>query len=214
MCWRFVLVASASCPDPTLDSLRVSVRPQAEMAESRFFQNHSLRNANRQRSAMSLMGRSPSIRDMSLPDSGRWLIPRGSASFHACVGGNNTPARPDLFGEAYLTRFELLSAAMSDSAMKPQAMEYLAELPFVSPTAYKMDSYIQLGEYDLALQNIRRIAEFDDTVFTLFWNPLLAHLRQHPDFPELMREAGFVELWEKEGYPDMCRPVGDSFECD
>ncbi len=98
MCWRFVLVASASCPDPTLDSLRVSVRPQAEMAESRFFQNHSLRNANRQRSAMSLMGRSPSIRDMSLPDSGRWLIPRGSASFHACVGGNNTPARPDLFG--------------------------------------------------------------------------------------------------------------------
>jgi len=123
-------------------------------------------------------------------------------------------ARPDIFGEAYLTLFELISAAMSDPAMKPQAMEYLAELPFVSPTAYKMDSYIQLGEYDLALQNIRRIAEFDDTVFTLFWNPLLAHLRQHPDFPELMREAGFVELWEKEGYPDMCRAVGDSFECD
>lgn len=93
-------------------------------------------------------------------------------------------------------------------------MEYLAELPFAPGTAYKMGSYTQLGEYDLALQNIRDVAEVDDTVFTLFWQPFGEPLRQHPDFKRLMHENGFVELWEKEGYPEMCRPVGDTFECD
>ena len=39
-------------------------------------------------------------------------------------------------------------------------------------------------------------------------------LREDPRFQEFMTTAGVVELWEERGWPDQCRPVGDSFECD
>ena len=39
-------------------------------------------------------------------------------------------------------------------------------------------------------------------------------LRRDPYFKEFINKTGIVEVWEERGWPDQCRPIGDSFECD
>jgi hypothetical protein len=50
---------------------------------------------------------------------------------------------------------------------------------------------------------------------TLFpWLPYGDFFRESPRFQEFMTQAGVVEIWEKRGWPEQCRPAGDSFQCD
>ena len=49
----------------------------------------------------------------------------------------------------------------------------------------------------------------------LFWYPQMAGVRRLPAFKTLMREAGFVEYWDRFGWPAACRRTsGDDFECE
>lgn len=46
------------------------------------------------------------------------------------------------------------------------------------------------------------------------WSPVFAPARARPEFRELVRKLGFVDYWRAYGWPDACRPLGDSdFEC-
>jgi TolB-like protein len=45
------------------------------------------------------------------------------------------------------------------------------------------------------------------------WEPQFTHLRNHPRFRDLARRMGLVEYWREFGWPDLCRPEGDSFVC-
>lgn len=47
------------------------------------------------------------------------------------------------------------------------------------------------------------------------WMPALKEARQLPQFKPLLRDSGLVDLWRERGWPDLCRPVGDTdFYCD
>ena len=47
------------------------------------------------------------------------------------------------------------------------------------------------------------------------WLPVMQEVRQLPRFKELMKEIGLVDYWNKFGWPDLCRPIGDDdFMCD
>jgi len=46
------------------------------------------------------------------------------------------------------------------------------------------------------------------------WDIEARELRSHPRFRQLVEEIGLVEFWRKSGWPEVCRPVGDSFACD
>ena len=47
------------------------------------------------------------------------------------------------------------------------------------------------------------------TLFRDFW----PDARRSPRFPELARQVGWAELWDREGAPDGCRKVGRDWVC-
>ena len=47
------------------------------------------------------------------------------------------------------------------------------------------------------------------------WPPSYAPVRKTARFKAYMRAVGIVDYWRKNGWPDLCRPVGtDDFVCD
>ena len=38
-------------------------------------------------------------------------------------------------------------------------------------------------------------------------------MRRMPDFGTLMEAIGLVDYWKQYGWPDDCRPAGDSVQC-
>jgi hypothetical protein len=51
--------------------------------------------------------------------------------------------------------------------------------------------------------------------FAFVWGPGLGVGRRTPGFKEMVRIAGLDTFWREHGWPDKCRPLGNSdFECD
>ncbi|NIV18851.1 MAG: hypothetical protein GWN47_10745 [Woeseiaceae bacterium] len=46
------------------------------------------------------------------------------------------------------------------------------------------------------------------------WHTSCGNLWAAPEFEAFVEEAGLVEYWREVGWPAMCRPEGDGFECD
>jgi hypothetical protein len=47
------------------------------------------------------------------------------------------------------------------------------------------------------------------------WAPPYQAVRRTERFKAYMRAVGLVDYWRKNGWPDLCRPVGaDDFVCD
>jgi tetratricopeptide (TPR) repeat protein len=69
------------------------------------------------------------------------------------------------------------------------------------------------GDNQLAL-DLMRIA-LDDVWTSLFWLwlPVFDEARQLESFKQLLRESGIVDFWQQKGWPEVCQPAGDSFEC-
>jgi DNA-binding winged helix-turn-helix (wHTH) protein/TolB-like protein len=65
------------------------------------------------------------------------------------------------------------------------------------------------GDDELVLKAMRRSGNLWS-----FWTPLHAGVRQTDEFKEIVQDMGLVEYWREFGWPDFCRPVGNSdFEC-
>ncbi len=54
----------------------------------------------------------------------------------------------------------------------------------------------------------------DWNYYNAVWPPASRFLRQHPNFQATIKEARLGDFWRKRGDPDLCRSVGDTFECD
>jgi adenylate cyclase len=66
------------------------------------------------------------------------------------------------------------------------------------------------GDPEFALDTMERYVNM-----YLVWAPLFHEVRQLPRFKEFVSEIGFVDYWNKFGWPDICHPVGDNdFVCD
>ena len=102
--------------------------------------------------------------------------------------------------------------------------EGLAELSRIYHNDAKLSgtdlSYISmwaayLGDTEFAMEAQERAARSYGTNIGRFWHPVMKEVRQLPRFKEFVREIGLVDYWNKFGWPDLCRPVGDDdFECD
>ena len=49
---------------------------------------------------------------------------------------------------------------------------------------------------------------FTGQEFAQIWLPLYAPLRKTERFKTLIRQAGLVDYWRANGWPDLCRPLG------
>jgi tetratricopeptide (TPR) repeat protein len=47
-----------------------------------------------------------------------------------------------------------------------------------------------------------------------FWQPLFSDVRKLSGFKDFIRTRGFLDYWQRYGWPDQCRPDGADFTCD
>jgi TolB-like protein len=79
--------------------------------------------------------------------------------------------------------------------------------------------YFGAPEEVMAVEN-RRLArgnraEPNNDLGIFFWSPPFKEFRQLEGFNDLLHELGLVEYWKTNGWPDMCKPVGDDdFVCE
>jgi TolB-like protein/DNA-binding winged helix-turn-helix (wHTH) protein len=51
-------------------------------------------------------------------------------------------------------------------------------------------------------------------IFAQIWDNWAVEVRRDPRFKDWIRTIGYLEFWNKKGWPDRCRPTGiDNFEC-
>jgi adenylate cyclase len=71
------------------------------------------------------------------------------------------------------------------------------------------------GDREFAMNAMERSVSLQASGLYYIWNPVMREVRQLARFKELVREIGLVDYWNRFGWPDLCRPVGDDdFECD
>ncbi len=109
---------------------------------------------------------------------------------------------------------KLYVEAQMDPARRPLFLNTLA----VHETVYltiPLIGYTSFGRVDDAyrLVNMNR----DPARFTylwIIWRPSMAPFRQDPRFAGLVTELGLLDYWREHGWPDACRPAGDSLICE
>jgi DNA-binding winged helix-turn-helix (wHTH) protein len=71
-----------------------------------------------------------------------------------------------------------------------------------------------LGAPRLALNAMEdSVEEFKLNVWYL-WLPLFEETRRQPGFEALIERLGLAEYWRHRGWPHLCRPLRDGFDCD
>ena len=108
----------------------------------------------------------------------------------------------------------LVREAVRDPARKPVALRALAAAD--AQHVNLSFQYRRLGEFDATFDRIER------PMFTLgdynqlrdLWGTDARALRAQPRFRDVVERLKLVDYWRKSGWADVCRPKGDSFECD
>jgi len=71
------------------------------------------------------------------------------------------------------------------------------------------------GDPEFAMDALKKAIRINATVLYAVWSPVTQETRHLPRFKEFIKEIGLVDYWNKFGWPDLCRPLGDvDFECD
>jgi TolB-like protein/Tfp pilus assembly protein PilF len=109
----------------------------------------------------------------------------------------------------------LLVEAKMDAAKMPLFLDTLAEHEAVMAEWILISGYARLGQIDDAY----RVANISHDWAghqgrLILWQPDMVTFRRDPRFAQLVAELGLLEYWREYGWPDACRPNGDSVICD
>ena len=89
------------------------------------------------------------------------------------------------------------------------------ERPMIN--AFNLVLMARTGMIEEMFDNWDKVGSGNSTLGTLIWgnSDWAKAIRDHAEFPEFVREMGFLAEWQAHGYPDICRPLDDdNFECD
>jgi TolB-like protein/Tfp pilus assembly protein PilF/tRNA A-37 threonylcarbamoyl transferase component Bud32 len=99
---------------------------------------------------------------------------------------------------------------LGDAQARDQALaaiqRYLATRPKVLNGAVTY-ALLRLGRPREAVELIGMGPTGDDVAYSLLWSPWAREARRLPEFSDVCRRIGLVQLWEHEGAPDLCRRV-------
>jgi len=109
--------------------------------------------------------------------------------------------------------FELVGAVRRDPARWPELEAYLSSGEAGVPEAAQPSMLMLLGQFEKALEILLRYSDDASSNFGMLWVPEAAPLRRLPDFGKLMEAEGLVDYWKQYGWPDDCRPAGDTIQC-
>jgi adenylate cyclase len=143
----------------------------------------------------------------------RYYRNRYRAAVYAAVGryADAADAILSLQGEPQVTNEGLDVAA--GLIRTPTAVESPASLPALGDFSFV---YAYIGADERLLDTYERGLEVGNvSQIQIIWSPSLAKVRQTQRFKTLVRDVGLVDYWRAHGWPDLCRPQGDTdFACD
>ncbi len=124
--------------------------------------------------------------------------------------------------EAAAVMNDPILAAMKPLLYQPEAALAKLHTILANPPASAKFTVPQwlayFGDAEGALESLRSSSNqrlVPPTLTLLFsWRPVMKDVRALPGFKQLMRDLGVVDQWREFGWPDLCKPVGETdFEC-
>ena len=118
------------------------------------------------------------------------------------------------FAGTPLENEEVVAALFEEPARRSDAITTAQELENFAMLAW-LDAYPEIMDFLEERMAQGRILDISLELGESLWAPEFAAVRQMPEFKQLLRNIGLVELWQSRGWPDLCQPVGEEdFECD
>jgi hypothetical protein len=77
-----------------------------------------------------------------------------------------------------------------------------------------MTSYGLLNTMDALYEHVDDLYAYRAVTAKTFWLPELSEARKDSRFKDFAERTGLLDYWRKFGWPQVCRPVDDSFVCD
>jgi len=111
--------------------------------------------------------------------------------------------------------FGAVREAIQDPAKKPAALRALAAAE-ARHQLYLITAYRRLGEFDAAFDRIERpmFTRGDYNGLRDLWGRDSRALRAQSRFRDVVERLKLVDYWRESKWADVCRPKGESFECD
>jgi serine/threonine-protein kinase len=130
---------------------------------------------------------------------------------------NDIRAVPALYPElSYFWKpFEGVIDALDDPGKASAELRTLYHKPGLFP-GHLLAVAAMLGEHELAVEKFIELVGSKvgaGSSSGIFWAHVFRDMRRLPRFKEIVRAEGLVEYWRAAGWPDLCRPTGDNFEC-
>jgi len=71
------------------------------------------------------------------------------------------------------------------------------------------------GNIEVSVEALVKTSNMGVNGAGFMWLPVMRKVRVTPGFKQYVRKIGLVDYWNKFGWPELCRPVGDDdFMCD
>lgn len=112
---------------------------------------------------------------------------------------------------------DLVIDALEDPSRKAEIAQTIvtATLTGELDTLVGFESLLMIGSsraFDLGIDPVVDIKNLQ--LHAQIWNNWAVEFRQDPRFKDWVRKLGYVDFWQKNGWPDRCRPTSlNNFEC-
>jgi hypothetical protein len=110
---------------------------------------------------------------------------------------------------------ELYVEAKTNASKRALFLQTLAENESMLPFGALLVAYADFDRLDEAYRVTGRgwQSAGANTWWDL-WEDGMVTFRQDPRFADLVTRLGLVDYWRENGWPDACRPMGDSLGCE
>ncbi len=106
---------------------------------------------------------------------------------------------------------DALAAVISDPGSWAQHKTALEAEGLPPDVLFKL--YLILGQARAALDTALTVPDPATLGADMLWMPEAAAMRRLPEFDQLVDAVGLLDYWKQYGWPDDCRPSGDSVQC-
>jgi TolB-like protein/Tfp pilus assembly protein PilF len=106
---------------------------------------------------------------------------------------------------------DALAAVIEDRDNWPQLEQVLKTEELPADAGFKLN--VMLDRPQNAMDIVLALDDPGDLDVGMIWMPEAAALRRLPGFGQLVQDTGLLDYWKQYGWPDDCRPAGETVQC-
>jgi len=106
---------------------------------------------------------------------------------------------------------DALAAVIEDRDNWPQLEQVLKTEELPAEAGFKLN--VMLDRPQNAMDIVLALDDPGDLDVGMIWMPEAAALRRLPGFDQLVQDTGLLDYWKQYGWPDDCRPAGETVQC-